>query len=112
MDKANVGILDRLFAVIINRREADPETSYVAQQFQSGTSRIAQKVGEEAVETALAAVSRDKKELTSESADLLFHLMMLWADGGVTPSDVYAELIRREGVSGLDSKKAGKCKRK
>ena len=112
MGKANGDTLDRLFAVIVNRREADPETSYVAQQFQSGTSRIAQKVGEEAVETALAAVSRDKKELTSESADLLFHLMILWADGGLAPSDIYAELLRREGTSGLDSKKAGKGQHK
>ena len=82
----------------------------MARQLQAGTSRIAQKVGEEAVETALAAVNRDEKELASESADLLFHLMILWADGGLAPSDVYAELIRREGISGFDSKKAGKRK--
>jgi len=110
MDKANADVLDRLFTVIVNRREADPDTSYVARQLQAGTSRIAQKVGEEAVETALAAVNRDEKELASESADLLFHLMILWADGGLAPSDVYAELIRREGISGFDSKKAGKRK--
>lgn len=112
MDKVNANVLDRLFTVIVNRREADPDKSYVARQLQAGTSRIAQKVGEEAVETALAAVSRDEKELASESADLLFHLMILWADGGLTPSDVYAELIRREGISGFDSKKAGKRKTK
>ena len=103
-------ILDRLFSVILSRRGDDPKESYVAQQFQSGTSRIAQKVGEEAIETVLAALSNDKNELISESADLLFHLMVLWADKGLVPSDIYAELIRREGVSGLDAKKAGKGK--
>ena len=61
MDKANADVLDRLFTVIVNRRQGDPDTSYVARQLQSGTSRIAQKVGEEAVETALAAVSGDEK---------------------------------------------------
>ena len=101
-------ILDRLFSVILSRRGDDPEESYVAHQFQSGTSRIAQKVGEEAIETVLAALGNDKNELISESADLLFHLMVLWADKGLAPSDIYAELIRREGVSGLDAKKAGK----
>ena len=108
MAKSNGEILDRLFAVILSRREVDPAESYVAQQFQAGTSRIAQKVGEEAVETALAALSGDKRELASESADLLFHLMILWADGGLSPYDVYAELTRREGISGLDAKKVGK----
>ncbi len=112
MDKANADVLDRLFTVIVNRRQGDPDTSYVARQLQSGTSRIAQKVGEEAVETALAAVSGDEKELASESADLLFHLMILWADGGLAPSDIYAELLRREGISGFDAKKAGKRKTK
>ena len=107
MAKSNGEILDRLFAVILSRREVDPAESYVAQQSEAGTSRIAQKVGEEAVETALAALSGDKRELASESADLLFHLMILWADGGLSPSDVYAELTRREGISGLDAKKVG-----
>ena len=101
-------ILDQLFSVILSRRGHDPEQSYVAQQFKSGTSRIAQKVGEEAIETVLAALSNDKNELISESADLLFHLMVLWADRGLAPSDIYAELSRREGISGLDAKKAGK----
>ena len=101
-------ILDRLFSVILSRRGDDPEESYVAQQFQSGTSRIAQKVGEEAIETVLAALGNDKNDLISESADLLFHLMVLWADRGLAPSDIYAELSRREGISGLDAKKAGK----
>ena len=90
MAESNGEILDRLFAVILSRREGDPAASYVARQLQAGTSKLAQKVGEEAVETALAAVSGDKRELVSESADL------------------YAELTRREGISGLDAKKVRK----
>jgi len=108
MAKSNGEILDRLFAVILSRREGDPAASYVARHLQAGTSKLAQKVGEEAIETALAALSGDKRELVSESADLLFHLMMLWADGGLSPSDIYAELTRREGISGLDAKKVRK----
>lgn len=101
-------ILDRLFSIIKKRKGADPEQSYVARQFESGTTRIAQKVGEEAIETALAAVNQDRDEVILESADLLFHLMMLWADSDVEPADIYKELVRREGISGLDAKRAGK----
>ena len=108
MIESNAAIFERLFDVIQERRGGDPEQSYVARQFERGTSRIAQKVGEEAIETALAAVCDDKNQLISESADLLFHLMMLWADRGLEPNDIFAELIRREGVSGLDAKNAGK----
>lgn len=108
MIESNAAIFERLFNVIQGRRGGDPEQSYVARQFERGTSRIAQKVGEEAIETALAAVCDDKNQLISESADLLFHLMMLWADRGLEPNDIFAELIRREGVSGLDAKNAGK----
>ena len=110
MIDSNATIFERLFSVIQERRMSDPGQSYVAQQFELGTSRIAQKVGEEAIETVLAAVCDDKKQLISESADLLFHLMMLWADRGLEPTDIFAELVRREGVSGLDAKKTGKCK--
>jgi len=100
--------LHHLEQTIRQRRTADPTVSYVAKLAAKGRAKIAQKVGEEAVETALAALSGDKRELASESADLLFHLMILWADGGLSPSDVYAELTRREGISGLDAKKVGK----
>ncbi len=99
-------IFDRLFAVIESRRGKDPETSYVASLFAAGRRRIAQKVGEEATETVIAAVARGKEDVAEESADLLFHLMVLWADVGVTPDRVRAALSRREGQSGLEEKSA------
>lgn len=98
--------IQRLCAVIESRRGADPATSYVAKLFGRGPRKIAQKVGEEAVETALAAVSESRDEIVSESADLLFHLLVLWAATGVRPEEVTAELARREGLSGLDEKKS------
>ncbi len=97
-------VLARLFDVIESRRGGDPETSYVARLFALGPEKIAQKVGEEAVETVIAAVANDRDAITRESADLLFHLMILWAATGLRPDDIYAELARREGVSGIAEK--------
>tara|TARA_B100000686_G_scaffold342059_1_gene420505 strand:+ start:434 stop:775 length:342 start_codon:yes stop_codon:yes gene_type:complete len=108
MDDNTGTVLEELFDVIRARRSADPSVSYVAGQFAAGKERVGQKVGEEAVEAVIAGVMEDKKGLISESADLLFHLMMFWEINEVTPSDVYGELKRRQGISGLDSKKAGK----
>ena len=96
--------LDRLEAVIRERRTGDPSTSYVAKLTHRGRAKIAQKLGEEAVETVIAAMGEDKAALTGEAADLLFHLFVLLADAGVSLDDVRAELARREGVSGLDEK--------
>ncbi len=104
----NSAVIDRLFAVIESRRGGDPKTSYVAKLFAKGRKRIAQKVGEEAVETVIAAIDKDRGEVVKESADLLFLLMVLWAELGLKPADVYAELERREGTSGLDEKRARK----
>jgi len=98
--------LDRLEQTIIARRAADPETSYVAKLRARGRGKMAQKLGEEAVETVIAALGDDKAALTGEAADLLFHLTVLLADCGVPLADVYAELDRREGVSGLTEKAA------
>ena len=98
--------LDRLYEVIESRRGADPSSSHTAKLFRKGTAKIAQKLGEEAVETVIAALSGDKAALTGEAADLLFHLIALLADCGVSLADVRAELDRREGVSGLDEKAA------
>jgi phosphoribosyl-ATP pyrophosphohydrolase len=100
--------LSRLEATIAARRSADPSTSYVAKLSAEGREKIAQKVGEEAVETVIAALSGDPAKLTSESADLIFHLLLLLADGGVSLADVTTELDRREGVSGLTEKAARK----
>ncbi len=96
--------LDRLVNTIAARRMAEPGSSYVASLFAKGLPKIAQKVGEEAVESVIAALSGDAKALTGEAADLVFHLLVLLEAGGVPFSDVLAELDRREGVSGLDEK--------
>jgi phosphoribosyl-ATP pyrophosphohydrolase len=96
--------LARLERTIIARRDADPATSYVAKLRARGRPKMAQKLGEEAVETVIAALGGDKAELTGEAADLLFHLIALLADCGVSLADVCAELDRREGLSGLDEK--------
>lgn len=98
--------LARLEAVIAERRKADPSASYVARLTARGRAKIAQKLGEEAVETVIAAMRGDTAELTGEAADLLFHLMVLLADTGVPLAAVLAELDRREGVSGLAEKAA------
>jgi phosphoribosyl-ATP pyrophosphohydrolase len=96
--------LDELLATIAQREGADPATSYVAKLLKKGTRRIAKKVGEEAVEVAIAAVAQPKAKTVSESADLLFHLMLLWHALGITPTEVMDELKRREGVSGIEEK--------
>jgi phosphoribosyl-ATP pyrophosphohydrolase len=98
--------LDRLEAVIAERRDASADSSYVASLFAKGREKIAQKVGEEATETVIAALSGDPAKLTSEAADLLFHLLVLLADGNVSVGDVLTELDRREGMSGISEKAA------
>jgi phosphoribosyl-ATP pyrophosphohydrolase len=97
-------MLDRLEAIIRKRRTGDPAASYVAKLTAKGRAKIAQKLGEEAVETVIAAIQDDKPALASEAADLLFHLIVLLADAGLSLDDVRAELSRRQGVSGLDEK--------
>ena len=104
--------LTRLYQLVQERRKADPDTSYIAKRLKQGTAKIAQKMGEEAVETIIAAMQNDKKEMVAESADMLFHWLMLLADRGVTPDDVMRELTRREGISGLDEKAHRKARRK
>ena len=96
--------LDELHALINERRGGDPATSYVAKSFAKGRTKLAQKVGEEATETVIAAVSADRAALVAESADLLFHLAMLWADAGIAPADVLDALEARRGTSGIDEK--------
>ena len=95
----------RLWQTITSRRGADPQTSYTARLFARGRAKIAQKLGEEAVEAVIEGVRGDRTKLVGESADLIYHLLVLWADAGVTPGDVAAELRRREGASGLDEKR-------
>jgi len=100
--------LDRLWRVIDSRRGADPASSYTAKLFARGNAKIAQKLGEEAIEAVIEGVRGDPAALVGESADLLYHLFVLWAAAGITPADVAAELARREGVSGIAEKKRRK----
>ncbi len=101
-------VFDRLLARIIVNRNADPATSYVAKITGKGRAKIAQKLGEEAVETVIAAMGSDKAELVGEATDLVFHLALLLADAGLSFDDIRAELVRREGVSGLVEKASRK----
>ena len=96
--------LDRLFNQVVMRKSADPQQSYTAKLFKDGVAKCAKKLGEEGVEAALAGALGDHRSLVTESADLLYHLTVLWAIVGVTPAEVYAELQAREGRSGLDDK--------
>jgi len=99
-------ILQSLFDTIKSRKGADAESSYTASLFAKGTAKIAQKVGEEAVETCIEALQGDPNKLKEESADLLYHLMVLWADQGLTPDEVLAVLEKRQGTSGHAEKAA------
>jgi len=105
---ADEHVLDRLYAVINSRKGADPETSYTARLFSRGRQQIAKKLGEEAVEALIEGIRGDKAKLVGESADLLYHLLTLWAATGVRPPAVWTELARREGLSGLAEKASRK----
>ena len=101
-------LLDDLYALIASRKGGDPEASYTAKMFARGRRKISQKVGEEAVELVIAALAEGKDKVISESADLLYHLLVLWAECEITPQDIVAELTRRAGTSGIDEKKSRK----
>jgi phosphoribosyl-ATP pyrophosphohydrolase len=103
---ADPQVLERLYALIASRKGGDPETSYTARLFARGRAKMAQKLGEEAVEAVIEGMRGDPGKLADESADLLYHLLVLWADVGVTPADVWAKLAAREGTSGIDEKKS------
>ena len=96
--------LARLEATISARRNADPDTSYVAKLHARGLPKIAQKLGEEATETVIAALVEGRDELVGEAADLLFHLFILLGARDIAFDDVLAELDRRDGVSGIAEK--------
>ncbi len=97
-------ILNRLHDILEERKGAPPESSYVASLYDKGTEKISRKVMEEATETIIEALKGDPGKLAAESADLLFHLMVLWADQGITPEDVLDILEARFGTSGHDEK--------
>jgi len=87
--------LDDLYTVIASRKGGNPEESYTASLFDKGIAKIAQKVGEEAVETVIDGVSGPRERVISESADLLYHLLVLWAARDVKPEEIWAELDKR-----------------
>lgn len=101
-------IIKELYELVKNRKNEDPEKSYAAKLFHKGRDKISQKLGEEAVEIVIEAIKDDKKGVISESADLLFHLIMLWADMGIKPEKIAEELERRKGKSGIEEKKSRK----
>ena len=96
--------VDRLYARIEASRDGDPAKSYTAKLFARGRPKIAQKLGEEAVEAVIELLRDDKPALIAESADLLYHLLAAWVAAGIRPDEVWAELGRREGIGGLVEK--------
>ena len=93
--------IDQLYEVIASRRGADQRESYTAKLYADGRAKIVRKFGEEAVEVCVAALSESRDEVVAESSDLLYHLLVLWADQGITPDQVWAELETRLGTSGI-----------
>ena len=102
--ETGAAVLDRLWDVVMGRRSADPTISHSARLLSRGPAKVAQKFGEEAVECLIEAVRGDHDAVVAESADVLYHLVVVWVSTGVAPEEVWAELMRREGVSGITEK--------
>ncbi len=98
----NDSVLDRLFQVVLSRKQADPQTSYVARLYARGEDAVLKKVGEEATEFVLAAKGAQRQQIVYEAADLWFHCLVALAAHDISPREVLTELVRREGLSGLD----------
>ena len=105
---ATSDVLDRLWSVILSRRDTDPAVSHSARLLSRGAAKCAQKFGEEAVECLIEAASGNQRALIAESADVLYHMLVMWVACGVRPQQIWAELARREGVSGI-AEKAGRA---
>jgi phosphoribosyl-ATP pyrophosphohydrolase len=103
-DAPDARVLDRLWGTVLSRKNADPAISHSARLLSRGTAKIAQKFGEEAVECLIEAVGGHRTALIGESADVLYHLLVLWVDAGLRPEQIWAELAKREGVSGVEEK--------
>jgi len=112
MDNTRQEILEQVYQVICERRKADAGSSYVASLFDKGLDKILGKIGEEAVETAVAAKGGDTSEVVSEMADLWFHCLVLLGYYELPPEKIFAELQRRFGVSGHAEKAARQGKGK
>lgn len=107
-DAPDARILDQLWGTVLSRSEASPNESHSARLLARGTPKVAQKFGEEAVECVIEAIAKNRTALIGESADVLYHLLVLWVDAGLRPEEVWSELKRREGMSGLAEKAARK----
>jgi phosphoribosyl-ATP pyrophosphohydrolase len=103
--------LEDLAARVKERAQASPDVSYTRKLLDRGIAHCAKKLGEEAVETAIAAVQRDAGAVVKESGDLLYHLLVVWAELGIAPEQVWHELQSREGVSGIAEKASRKEKK-
>src|ERR1700722_15476253 len=99
-------VLDRLWSVVMSRRTADPAVSHSARLLSRGPAKVAQKFGEEAVECLIEGVAGNRDATVAESADVLYHLIVLWVASGIRPDEVWEELKRREGISGIAEKAA------
>jgi phosphoribosyl-ATP pyrophosphohydrolase len=99
-------VVDRLWSVVMSRRSANPSISHSARLLSRGTAKVAQKFGEEAVECLIEAVAGNHDAVVAESADVLYHLIVLWVACGISPNEVWEELKRREGISGIAEKAA------
>ena len=97
-------VLTKLAQVLEERKQAEPDSSYVAKLYSKGLDAILKKIGEEATETVMAAKDGDAEKIIYETADLWFHTMVLLAQQGLKPDDVLNELDRRFGLSGLEEK--------
>lgn len=97
-------ILSQLTEVLEQRKQADPDSSYVSALYHKGLDAILKKVGEEATETVMAAKDGEKEKIVYEVADLWFHTLVLLANEGLSADDVLQELDRRFGLSGLEEK--------
>ena len=93
-----------LYNAVQERRMADPSTSRTAKLLSLGRKKMAQKLGEEATEVVIEAVKGDRRGVIEESADVLYHLVVLWSDLGIKPADIWAELDRRQAMCGIAEK--------
>lgn len=104
-EKSPWEVVDRLYATIVKRKGADPASSYTARLYAAGTEKIVQKFGEESIELVIEALGGDRQKLAEESADVLYHLLVVWAQAGVSPQQVCDVLEKRTAMSGVEEKK-------
>ena len=103
--RVNGLVLEELYQTIVSRSGGNPKESHTAKLFHKGRNKICKKFGEEAVEVVIAALAETPKDVVSESSDVLYHLLVLWAEVGVTPDQVWEELQSRVGTSGIEEKR-------